>query len=106
MSRCKWRSVNPDSRPVVMDERMADLILFSPLKDLSAEQLVTARVHKMLTKTLMLGYMTDMFLRVSVSVEGKLFCPYRQLLMSSVDVIQGDYKCLTSWTIKRLVTLL
>lgn len=38
---------------------MADLILLNPLKDLSAEQLVTGGVHKMLTKTLILGYMRD-----------------------------------------------
>ena len=76
MSRCRWRRVSPDSLPVVMDERIRDLIRFSPLKDLSAEQLVTGRMQKILTKTLMLGYIEDTFLRVSASVEGKLFCPY------------------------------
>ena len=48
MSQCRWRRVSPDSLPVVMNERIGDLIRFSPLKDLSAEQLVTGRMHKIL----------------------------------------------------------
>ncbi len=43
------RSDSPVSRSVVIDDRTAVLILFRPLKDLSAEQLVTGRVHNILT---------------------------------------------------------
>ncbi len=39
------RSDSPVSRSVVIDDLTAVLILFRPLKDLSAEQLVTGRVH-------------------------------------------------------------
>ena len=56
MSWCTVKSVSPVSHSVVMDDRKAVLIRFSPLKDRSAEQVVTGRVHKILNKALILGY--------------------------------------------------
>ncbi len=66
------RSDSPVSRSVVIDDRTAVLILFRPLKDLSAEQLVTGRVHNILTKALMLGNMVVACLRVTVGLCGRL----------------------------------
>ncbi len=60
-----YRSDSPVSRSVVVDDRTA---LFRPLKDLSAEQLVTGRVHNILTKALMLGKMVVACLRVTVGL--------------------------------------
>ena len=42
------RSESPDSLSVVMHERKAVFILFSPLNDLSAEHVVTGKVHMIL----------------------------------------------------------
>ena len=50
-------------------------ILYSPLKDLSAEQLVTGKVQRILTRAVMLGYMELTCLRVSVRLVGKLLSP-------------------------------
>ena len=55
MSRCTVRSVNPVSLCVVIDDRKGDLIRFRLLKDLSAEQLVTGRVHRILISALTFG---------------------------------------------------
>ena len=75
MSQCIFRRDRLVSRCVVMEDRKAVFVRFSPLKDLSAEQLVTGRVHKMVTNTLMLGYMEVACLRVVVGLDGKLQCP-------------------------------
>ena len=64
MSRWTVRSVSPVCRGVVIEDRKAVFIRFSPLKDLSAEQVVIGRVHKMLTSALMFGYMDVTCLRV------------------------------------------
>lgn len=50
------RSVSPVNRSVTIEDRRGVLILLSALKDLSAEQLVTGKVHMMAISTLMLGY--------------------------------------------------
>ena len=75
MSRCTVKSVSPDSRCVPMDDRKAVLILFIPLKDLSAEQLVTGRTHRIVHKALILGYIAVACLRASVGLLGKLLLP-------------------------------
>ena len=49
---------------VVIDDRKAVLMRLSPLKVLSAEQLVTGRVHKMLINARMLGYFVEVCLIV------------------------------------------
>ena len=69
MSRCKVRSVSPVSRCVVMDDRNAVLMHFSPVKDLSAEQLVTGSVHSIVTNALMLGYIELACLTVTTGVD-------------------------------------
>ena len=74
--RCMCRSDSPVSRSVVIDDRTAVLILFRPLKDLSAEQLVTGRVHNILTKALILGNMVVACLRVTVGLRGRLLSPW------------------------------
>ena len=56
---------------VVMDDRNAVLKRFSPLKDLSAEQLVTGSVHSIVTNALMLGYIELACLTVTTGVDGK-----------------------------------
>ena len=53
--RCMFSSVSPVSRCVDIDDRRAIYIRFTPLKDLSTKQLVTGRVHKILTSALILG---------------------------------------------------
>ena len=75
ISQCTVRSVSPDSRCVVMDNRNGVLIRFRLLKDLSAEQLVTGRVHRILINTLMFGYIEVTCLRAAAGVDGKLLCP-------------------------------
>ena len=72
MSRCMCSPVNCS---VVIDDRIAVLNRFSPLNDLSAEQLVTGSVHKILTKARMLGYMPVACLRVTVGLRGRLLSP-------------------------------
>ena len=56
MSRWMWTRVSPVNRSIIIEDRRGDLIVLSPLKDLSAEQLVTGKVHMMAISTLMLGY--------------------------------------------------
>ena len=75
MSRCTVRSVNPVSCCVVMDDRNGVLIHFRLLKDLSAEQLVIGRVHRMLISALMFGYIDIACLRAAAGLNGKLLCP-------------------------------
>ena len=58
-----------------MGDRKAVFVRFNPLKDLSAEQLVTRKVHKMVTNTLMFGYIEVACLRVVVGLDGKLDWP-------------------------------
>lgn len=48
MSQCICRRDNPISLSVVIDDHIAVLICLSPLNELSAEQLITGRVHKIL----------------------------------------------------------
>ena len=48
------------------------LILLNPLKDLSAEQLVTGKVQRILTRAVMLGNMGLTCLKVSARFVGKL----------------------------------
>ena len=79
MSRCIVKSLSPDSRCVPMDDLKADLILFIPLKDLSAEQLVTCRTHRIVNKALILGYIAVACLGASVGLLGKLLLPWRCL---------------------------
>ena len=57
---------------MVIEDLEAVLIRLSPLKDLSAEQLVTGRVHKMLIKALMFGYIAEVCLIVAVELNGRL----------------------------------
>ena len=75
MSRCTVRSVNPVSLCVFMDDRKGVLIRFRLLKDLSAEQLVTGRVHRIRISALTFGYMEVACLRAAAGLEGKLFYP-------------------------------
>ena len=75
ISRCTVRSVSPVSRCVVMADRKGVLIRFRLLNDLSAEQLVTGRVHRRLIKALMLGNIDVACLRAAAGLEGKLLCP-------------------------------
>ena len=58
-----------------MEDRKAVFVHFSLLKDLSADQLVTGRVHKMVTNTLMFGYTEVTCLKVVVRLDNKLQCP-------------------------------
>ena len=57
---------------MVIEDLEAVLIRLSPLRDLSAEQLVTGRVHKMLIKALMFGYIAEVCLIVAVELNGRL----------------------------------
>ena len=57
---------------MVIEDLKAVLIRLSPLKDLSAEQLVTGRVHKMLIKALMFGYIAKVCPSVVVGLNGRL----------------------------------
>ena len=76
MSRCIWRRVSPVSLVLVIVDLNGVLILFSLLKDLSAEQLVTVRVQSILIRTEMLGYMELIIcFKVSVRLVGKLLSP-------------------------------
>ena len=77
MSRCICRSVNPVRRFVTIDDRTAVFILFMALNDRSAEQLVTGRVHKILSSARMLGNIAVACRRVYVGVFGKLASPCR-----------------------------
>ena len=65
--------------PVKCELVIADLkgvlILLRLLKDLSAEQLVTGSVQRILTRAVMLGYMELTWLKVSVRLVGKLLSP-------------------------------
>ena len=56
---------------MVIEDLKAVLIRLSPLKDLSAEQLVTGRVHKMLIKALTFGYIAEVCLSVVVGLNGR-----------------------------------
>ena len=68
-----FSSVSPVGRCVDIYDRRSIFIRFSPsLKDLSAEQLVTGRVHNILTSSLIFGYIKVVCLRVVVGVDGKL----------------------------------
>ena len=58
-----------------MDERNDVFVLFSPLNDLLAEQLVTGIVERMLSKTRMFGYIEVACPSASKGVEGKLLNP-------------------------------
>ena len=58
---------------MVIENLEAVLIQLSPLKDLSAEKLVTGRVHKMLIKALMFWYIAEVCLIVAVGLNGRLF---------------------------------
>ena len=55
-----------------MEDRKAVFVHVNPLKD---EQLVTGKVHKMVTNTLMFGYIEVACLRVVVGLDGKLDWP-------------------------------
>ena len=55
-----------------MDERNGVLIRFRLLNALSAEQLVTGRVHRMLTNALIFGNIVVACLRVTAGLDGKL----------------------------------
>ena len=57
---------------MVIEDRKAVLMRLGPLKDLSAEQVVTGRVHKMLIKALIIGYMAEVCLIVVVGHNGRL----------------------------------
>ena len=74
MSQCTAKSINPASRRVVMDDQKAVLIHFrlDLLKDCSAKQLVTGRVHSILTNALMFGYIEVACLRITAGLDGKL----------------------------------
>ena len=69
MSQCMYSSES------AIDDRQLVLIRFSALKDRSAEQLVTGNVHRILIRTLTLGYIEEVWRRVSVGVDGKLTSP-------------------------------
>ena len=71
MSCCIWRSKSKSSQSSV--GHYGVLILFSLLKDLSAEQLVTGRVQSILIRTEMLGYMELVCFKVSVRLVGNLY---------------------------------
>ena len=75
-SRCMCSSESPDSLSVVIHERKTVLTRFSPLKDLSAEHVVTGRVHRILTSVVMLGHIQVVCRRVSLGVDGRLFWPW------------------------------
>ena len=47
---------------MVINDRKVVLMRLSPLKDVSAEQLVTGRVHKMLINARILGYIVEVCL--------------------------------------------
>ena len=73
--RCTVRSVSPVSRCVVMADQKGVMIRFRLLKDLSAEQLVTGRVHRILSKALMFGNIEVACLRAAAGMESKLLYP-------------------------------
>ena len=110
--RCMFSSVSPVSHCVNIDDRRAIFIRFSPLKDLSAEQLVTGRVHKILTSNLIFWYIEVVCLRVVVGVDGKLswpcsfrYCCHLICQQSSTLLMQsGDGRSLR-YMVARLFTL-
>ena len=67
--------MSPVKRELVIADLKGVLILFRPLKDLSAEQLVTGRVQRNFTRAVMLGYMELTCLKMSVRYVGKLLSP-------------------------------
>ena len=75
MSRCICRRASPLSRSVPIDDRRAVFIRFTALKDLSAEQLVTGNVHRILARARMLGNIVVAWRRACVGELGKLTCP-------------------------------
>ena len=75
MSWCIWRGVRPVSLVLVIVDLKGALILFSPLRDHSAEKLVTGRVQSILIRIEMLGYMELICFKVSVRLVGKLPSP-------------------------------
>ena len=76
ISRCMCTSKSLDSLSVVIHERKTVLTRFSPLKDRSAEHVVTGRVHRILTSVVMLGHIQVVCRRVSLGVDGRLFWPW------------------------------
>ena len=58
------RSDSLDSLSAVKHEQIAVFILFSSLNDLTAEHLVTGKVHIILIRALMLEYIEVVFLKV------------------------------------------
>ena len=69
------RRLSPESRWVVIEERVNVFVLLSPLKLLSAVQLVTGIVHNTLSRTLMLEYIEVACLRADRGFVGKLLGP-------------------------------
>ena len=75
MSRCIWSRESPDSLSVVMHERKGVFIRFNPLNDLSAEHVVTGKVHMIRTSALTFGNIEVVCLRAILGVPGKLASP-------------------------------
>lgn len=76
-----WRRVKVDNRWVDIEYLKTGFNLFKTLKDLFAEQLVTGRVHIIVIKALMFGYISEVCLIVTVELSGRLVCPcsFRQI---------------------------
>ena len=70
------RSDNPVNLSVVIVDRNGDLVCLSTLNDLSAEQVVTGKVHRMVIRVFILGYIEVVCFKVSKGEEGKLAFPY------------------------------
>ena len=96
ISRCTWRSDCPESLSVVIQERKAVFIRFSPLNDLSAEHVVTGKVQRILINALMLGYIEVVSNNGALGVRGKAVSPmilqlllplYLPAVQLTVDVV-------------------
>ena len=73
MSRWMCNKVSPLSLLFVILDQNVVFILFKLLNNLSAEHVVMGRVHRILTRATMLGYMLLMCLGVRMRLLGKLF---------------------------------
>ena len=112
ISWCTFSSVSSVSYCVEIDDRRAIFIHFSPLKDLSAEQLVTGRLHKILTIALIFGYIEVLCLRVVVGVDGKLswpcsfrYCCHLLCQQSKSLLMQPEDGMSSRYMVSRILTL-
>ena len=81
MSRWMFSNANPLSLVLPIVVRRELLILFSPLKERSEEQLVTGKVHKIVNITLILGNIEVAWRRAAIGVIA-CNCGYHKIILS------------------------